>query len=143
MKLRALVFEDDESICFMIASILEKRGYEVFKFSEVGGCPLFLKQDCPCPLNYVCADIIITDINMSGINGLNFIENQLNHGCKAENIGVMSGTWDDNQIKQANKLNTHIFHKPFELENLFSWLEACESKIDPERKLSDWFINNK
>lgn len=72
MKIRALVFEDNDQLRSLISTILEMRGYEVFTFSEPGSCPLYLKDKCPCPLKHTCADIIITDINMPSVTGLDF-----------------------------------------------------------------------
>ena len=139
MKLRALIFEDHEMVRSMMTSFLEDRGYEVFAFPEAESCPLYLSKECPCPLEYVCADLIITDIDMPGINGLDFIENQLKYGCKVKNIAVMSGTWTGARTKQAKKLGVHTFQKPWDMEEFCNWLDSCERNIDPERKLSDWF----
>jgi hypothetical protein len=77
----------------LVSLILEKRGYEVFAFSDATMCPIFLRNECPCPSEYTCADIIVADINMPNITGLDFIENQLNFGCKVRNFGVISGQW--------------------------------------------------
>ncbi len=91
MKTRAIVLEDDDNIRSLISSILNKRGYQVCAYQEPGACPLNLKHNCPCPLEHACGDIIITDINMPNISGLNFIENLLNQGCKINNFMLMSG----------------------------------------------------
>ncbi len=91
MKIRAIVLEDDDNIRSLISSILNKREYQVFAYQEPGACPLNLKHACPCPLEHACGDIIITDINMPNISGLNFIENLLNQGCKINNFMLMSG----------------------------------------------------
>jgi DNA-binding NtrC family response regulator len=140
MKLRALIFEDNEDLLSLIISIFEERDYEVFGFSQAGSCPLFLKQDCPCPFDYVCADIIITDINMPGVNGLDFIENQLHQGCKAKNIIVMSGAWSSKEIKKAQRLKVQIFQKPIRIDKFIKFVKRIKKRVNPERKLSDWFL---
>ncbi len=93
MKIRAIVLEDDESIRTLITLILKKRGYQVLTYSEPGACPLYLKHDWACTLEHSCGDIIITDIDMPNISGLDFFENLLNHGCKVNNFMLMSGEW--------------------------------------------------
>jgi len=139
MKIRAFVFEDDDNVRDLITTILEKRGYEVNAFSEPDTCPLYLDHDCPCPLGHECGDIIVTDINMPKINGLDFIENQLNHGCKVNNFAVMSGTWTDKHADRAKSLGLYMFKKPFDVKDFNNWLDDCEKRLNPKRKLADWF----
>lgn len=138
MKIRALVFEDNDKLRSLISSILLKRGYEGFDFAEPGICPLYLEKDCPSPPDHTCADIIITDINMPNINGLELIENQIRHGCRVKHFAVMSFDWTDKQVEKANELGCHSFEKPFDISELNSWLVECERSIDPNRKLWDW-----
>lgn len=140
MKIRVLLFEDHDLFRSLISSFLRDRGYEVFEFSEAGSCPLYLKGDCPCPLNHSCADIIISDIKMPGITGLDFIENQITQGCKVKHFAVMSFSWTSAQREQARKLGCHILEKPFEREDFDIWLNECEKTINPKRELSDWFL---
>ena len=143
MKIRAFVFDDDEAVRLLLSIILQERGYEVHAFSEPGACPLFLDSPCPCPLGYTCADIIITDINMPNITGLEFIENQIKHGCKVKNFAVISGYWSDSKIKHAIELGCMIFNKSFEEDKIIDWLKQCENRIDQDRKLWGWFNHKK
>ncbi len=109
--MRAFVFEDNELVRSFVTLIFEKRGYEVFAFSEASMCPLFLGKSCPCPPEHRCADFIVADINIPNITGLDFIENQLNFGCKVTNFGVIAGQWTDELINQAKHLHCKIYWK--------------------------------
>ncbi len=93
--------------------------------------PLFLDRDCQCPTGYICGDIIITDINMPNITGLDFIENQIKHGCKVRNFGVMSGSWSDSEVRHAKEFGCTIFKKPFGIDELNNWLDQCKTKGRP------------
>jgi CheY-like chemotaxis protein len=137
MKIRAFVLDDDEAIRSLISYILEERGYEVLSYSEPLFCPVYLDSKCPCPMKYVCGDIFITDINMPNITGLEFLENQMRNDCKAtvQNMAVMSGAWTDTQLEQAKKLGCRIFEKPLNFEEVSKWLDECEKRIEPDRKL--------
>jgi len=76
---------------------------------------------------------------MPNTTGLEFIENQIRHGCKAieKNKALMSGKWTDTELIQAKRLGCKTFEKPFKTSELLSWLDECEKRIDPNRKLSD------
>lgn len=91
MKIRSLVLEDDACLRKLIVTLLKEKGHESYAFPDPSVCPVYLKKDCPCPLDYACADIMITDIQMPNITGLKFIENQAKRFCKIPNKAMMSG----------------------------------------------------
>jgi two-component SAPR family response regulator len=139
MKIRAFVFEDDENILFLISSILIERGYEVLSFPEPLFCPVYLNSECQCPMEYMCGDIFIIDVNMSNVTGLEFIENLIRNGCKSilQNKALISGAWTDADLEYAKRLDCHIFYKPFTNDEIIEWLDKCEKRIDPNRILVD------
>jgi CheY-like chemotaxis protein len=136
-KPRAMVLDDNYILRTIIADVLKSRGYEVHGSAEPYFCPILLDRNCSCPVDSHCTDIIITDINMPGMTGLEFIEYQQRNGCKVQNIAVMSGRWTDEELEQAKRLGCHTFNKPFETDEIKKWLDACENKLDPDSKLSD------
>jgi len=137
LKVRAFVFEDNDSLRGTISAILESRDYEVKAFREPGLCPMCLDQGCKCPRNNACADLIITDLNMPNMTGLELLENRRRNGCKVQNRAVMSGAWTDSELERAKMLGCQVFSKPFRLDSFIAWLGECEKRIDPNRKLSD------
>jgi len=139
MKLRAFVFEDNDALRDIISSILEGREYEVLSYSEPLLCPAYLDRECPCPAGSACGDIFITDNVMPNMTGLEFIENQMRHGCRAiaKNKAVISGAWTDAELERTKRLGCKTFEKPFKTRELLSWLDECEKRIDPNRSLSD------
>ena len=138
MKIRALVFEDDESMRELLALLLEKRGYEVMAFSDPTVCNLYTRNECPCQRDYACSDIIITDVEMPRMTGLELLEHQARNGCKAlpENKAVISGIWTPERREEAERLGCRTFEKPFPLDDLDKWLDECEKRIAPGRKLT-------
>ena len=128
MRLRAFLIDDDQRIRDLVTDVLEDRGHKVYAFAEPYRCPILLNERCPCPEDWQCGDLFITDLEMPGMSGLDFIENQINFGCRglADNKAVMSGNWTDGELTRARDLGCRIFHKPFDLGEFCSWIEDCE-----------------
>jgi len=137
MRLRAYVFDDDENIRTLLSTILMNRGYEVEAFADPKLCPLTLDQSCTCPHGLACCDFIISDLNMPHTSGLDFLETQKRKGCKVENMALISGGWNPLLRRRARELGCQVFDKPFLISELHDWLEGCERRVDPNRKLSD------
>ncbi len=140
MKLRAFIFDDDEKIRSLLSIIMEKRGYNVLSFPDPSYYSIYLDAECSCPPGHVCGDIWITDNNMPNMKGLEFIQNQLRKVCRGitQNKAVMSGTWTAVDLAYAKKLGCRIFEKPFLIAEIHKWLDECEKRMDPERKLIEW-----
>ena len=137
MRPRILIFEDNHILRSILKYILIERGYEVFTFSDPRMCRVYDSNYHKCPEDYACADIVISDVNMPTKTGLELINERLQEGCKVKYRALMSGDWTDFELKDAQDLGCHIFHKPFDINEMFQWLDDCIKKINPERKLSD------
>lgn len=142
MNYRALIFDDDKDIRKVLWLIFDNRGYEVFTFPHPATCPLSTKDICPCEEQQSCADVIISDIDMPVINGVDFIEEQINKGCRCENLALMSGDFTQEHISRAKVMGIKTFNKPFTLSEINDWLDNVEKKIDPNRKLADWYLKD-
>ena len=135
MKLRACVFEDDSLIRSLLWTILDNRGYEVFAFPDPAQCPLHLLTECQCPLEDSCTDIIISDLNMLRVRGMDFVEAQLEKGCKCRNVALISGAWSSSDLARAESSGCKVFTKPLELDQIDQWLDEIEKKTDSRRTL--------
>jgi len=136
MFVSVIVLDDDYTIRTLTCNILENRGYEVYAFSEPFLSPVYLNTNCTCPDEHLCTTIVITDINMPNMTGLEFIEHQKSIGCKIKNLAVMSGRWTDEALAHANRLGCHTFNKPFKRDEIKKWLDKCEKGLDQSNKLS-------
>ncbi len=139
MKLRAFVLDDDEDMRSLISGLFKRRGYEVLSYSEPLFCPVYLDSQCPCLQEYACGDIFIIDVNMPNMTGLEFIENQIRNGCKADvhNMVVMSAAWTRDDVHRAKKIGCRILSKLSLTDEIDEWLTECEKRIKPDRKLMD------
>lgn len=138
MRRRAVIFEDDALIRFALWKLFDERGYEVFTFPEPGMCPLHVFRECPCPADTSCADLIISDVNMSGTNGVDFLERLMQKGCRQRHIALMSGNFSEADLASGLQLGCVFFTKPLDIAQLTAWIEKAERSIPSERKLFDW-----
>jgi len=135
---RAVIFEDDEVVRSMLWLFFDRRKYEVFTFPYPDLCPLHISLRCPCPIGTICSDIIISDVNMPGRNGIDFVEELISKGCKQRYFALMSGVFTDSDRARASSLGCAVFEKPIDLGMLTAWVEAVEKFTPTERVLFNW-----
>lgn len=135
---RVLVFDDHQEIRNLLKVVFDTRGYEVLTYPHPGACPIFDHETCYCPDGQTCTDIILTDINMPVMKGIEFIEKQLQKGCNCKHLALMSGDFTSEDIRRAGELGLKFFRKPFEISEVFDWLDQIEQKINPHRRLTEY-----
>ena len=135
MRPRILIFEDNDILRATLKYVLNERGYEVFTFSDPRLYRVYDSINHKCPVDYACADIIISDVSLPTKTGLELIKEQQKKGCKVKYRALMSGHWTDSSLKEARELGCHIFCKPFNINEMFQWLNECSEKINSKRKL--------
>lgn len=137
MKLRAMVFDDDPVIRQLLETVCARCGYEVHAFAHPGLCPFAAEGPCPCESGVFCADIIISDLDMPFVKGLDFVEAQREKGCRCPHIALVSGAWTERDIKRANALGCKLFAKPFHMSQITAWLSLVGGQLSPDRTLHD------
>jgi len=135
MKLRILLFEDEETVRTFIGRILAHRDYELICYDDPRRCELLQSSKCECPEGFQCTDVIMCDRYFHGRDCMDFIRKQKERGCKARFIAILSAvvSWDEREWAEENCIE--VFTKPFRTDTILDWLTDCESKSDPERQL--------
>lgn len=128
MNKTVFVLEDESILRSTLGEILTQNGYNVQEYSDPTFCPISNVQNSWCNVKVPCADFIITDINMPRMNGLKFIENQMQKGCIAPHVAVMSAVWSEDQYQKARELGCKVFEKPFGFIDLLNWMKECENQ---------------
>jgi len=139
-KIRILLLEDDVMIRELLTKILTERGYEVYPYDTPAVCPLQEEKNCRCSEKQTCFDIILSDLDMPILNGLDFLESQKKKKCKCESVAIMSGNITEDARLRAEKIDIELFEKPVSLKELFGWFDKVEKNIDKDRVLLDWFL---
>ncbi|MCE5342149.1 MAG: response regulator [Eubacteriales bacterium] len=81
-------------------------------------------------------DIVITDIRMPGMNGLNLLEEIARHGHKVGRV-ILSGYGDFAYTQQAMRQGVQNYLlKPVDLDHLLSALERASQEVRQERMLA-------
>ena len=131
LGLRILVFDDDTSICNLLELAFAGKGHEVTTYSNPTEFPFFNEHKCPCPKEDPCADILITDIVMPNIDGLEFFKQLRNAGCGPlvkGNVAIMSRHLTLHHMGDLNQLGIHYFRKPLDVREICQWVDECATR---------------
>ena len=140
-KPRAIIFDDDDAIRSMLTRYFVMRGYECHSFDDPAAfCPVNDGDGASCANCNPHRDILITDINMPAMNGLDFLEIQLRHGCTLDsrNKAVMSGDLQEPHRKRLQRLGHPFFKKPFTIKTIADWLAECEQRPQQNPAIPTW-----
>jgi len=120
MKKTVLIIDDFENTLFVTGFTIQKAGYDVAKALSGKEALDYLKAGKP-------ANLIITDYNMPGMNGIQFIQE-----LKTANlhlftpIFVLSTETDETIKKKALKMGvTAWIPKPFKTEKLIEYIKRA------------------
>jgi len=131
--MRILILDDDPDICALLETALTGKGHEVTCHSDPTEFPLFHNQKCPCDPEEICTDVLIADIVMPKIEGIEFVKDLRKKGCwplRLGNVAVMSGFLTLHYMNELHSMGIHYFRKPFELKEIFDWLEECQERLE-------------
>ena len=63
------------------------------------------EKNCQCSEKQTCFDIILSDLDMPILNGLDFLESQKKKKCKCESVAIMSGNITEDARLRAEKID--------------------------------------
>jgi DNA-binding NtrC family response regulator len=120
MKTRILILDDEPIVCKRLKPTFEKLGYEVEVFVDSTLAMARIKE--------TDFDIVITDLKMKGIDGLQFVDAVKSKSPDTEVI-VITGFATMETAKESFKLGIFDFvAKPFKISEIRELVEKAELK---------------
>ncbi|RTZ58557.1 MAG: nitrogen regulation protein NR(I) [Gammaproteobacteria bacterium] len=111
------VVDDDESIRWVLEQALKEEGYTVSAYAEATGLPQLLKKGKP--------DVLITDIRMPGLSGLDLLARIQQH-CPELPVIVMTAYSDlDSAVSAYSSGAFEYLPKPFDIDEALSLVERA------------------
>ncbi|MGD8366123.1 MAG: response regulator [Desulfobacterales bacterium] len=120
VKTRILILDDEPIVCNRLRPTFEKLGYEVEVFVD--------SADAMARIHEADFDIVITDLKMKGIDGLQFVDAVKSKSPGTEVI-VITGFATMETAKESFKLGIFDFvAKPFKISEIRELVEKAEQK---------------
>lgn len=119
--LNIVVVDDDEHIVSLVSMVLSAEGHQVRGFSDPAKCLRLMELERPK------VDILLTDIAMPGINGIE-LWNALKSIRPDIRVIFMSGfAIEDKDMAVLRKSNAVLLQKPFGIANLMNAIKGLKS----------------
>lgn len=119
---RILVAEDDRHISRVIAMWLQRHGHEVVQAFDGPKALELVRQTRP--------DLLVTDVNMPGMDGLDLLEAVRSESLLKHGAIVLTSRCDQAEIEsRAGRLGATVHPKPFSPLHL---MEAIETALRAE-----------
>ncbi len=114
---RILVAEDDPHILRLICMWLKRQGHDVLEARNGLIARDLLRDDA--------VDILVSDINMPGLDGLALVESALQDERVRRGIVVLTNRWDHGDIRdRLAQRGVHVLPKPFSPARLSELIET-------------------
>jgi len=123
MNKQAMILDDEAGVRKLVDHIVSAHGYITRTFESPADVDEHIAASTGGHRqNRFTPDIIISDMHMPHLTGLDYIRNLRRSGQSARHVALMSGNWNQTDLEEANSLGCKIFFKPFLSNELHSWL---------------------
>ncbi len=138
---RVLVVEDDGEMREMIAHMLELEGYDVERSPDILHMLEFFMDSSGAPQNF---DLVISDIRMPGISGIEALEGMRYCDCHVPPFVFITAFGDASTHERAAELGAAAtLDKPFEMQDLLEMVASLTAKGFQENQQAGHASNKK
>jgi DNA-binding NtrC family response regulator len=120
-KTTILILDDEAIVLKRLGPALEKAGYEIETFSR--------SSDASNRIMERNFDIVITDLKMEGLDGMQFLTQVKEHSPRTEVIVITGFATMDTAKKSFQKGVFDFLAKPFKLGEILETVKKAEQKI--------------
>ncbi len=125
-----LVAEDDPHILRLISMWLKRQGHDVREARN----GLAARQ----MLDEAAVDVLVSDVNMPGMDGIELIRTVLPEGRVRQGVIVLTNRWDHSEIReQLARWAVHVLPKPFSPSKLSELVESLTNAEVSEPRTAD------
>lgn len=124
-KAKVLVVDDDHATLDLLRMILQKDKYEVMLATTA--------EEGLQTLESWNADLVITDLKMPGMDGIEFLSELRDWDTELPVI-LLSATANLKSLNGASHLATAIISKPFKKDTILKAVRKAMSKDEPARE---------
>lgn len=122
--LKVVLVDDEPTILAILEKALRRKGYEVVTYGSAVECVASNQGNCPCQH---CPDVILTDIDMPHMNGIEFLNLLHKKNCPCQHIALMTGNpLNDTRLHKVEKSGVKLFLKPFSIEEFLGWVSLIQ-----------------
>lgn len=121
-KTRILVLDDETIVLKRLGPALEKAGYEVEVFSR--------SADAFNRIQETAFDIVITDLKMEGLDGMQFFTEVKDRSPRTEVIVITGFATMDTAKESFQKGVFDFLAKPFKLGEILETVKKAEAKVN-------------
>ncbi len=131
-RLRIIVFDDEEPILSLFREFFPASDYDVLTCREPVVCPFYDHRSDSCPALSPCADVVITDFKMPGMDGVRLLREQVRMGCalSIKNKAIISGHFNEAVREEIRAMGYVFFQKPLRFSAIRQWLRECRDRTD-------------
>lgn len=127
----ALVVDDDPRILELLTAMLHRRGYQVVSYDNPLRCPFFTQPPADRQHTAFTAfpDIIISDLQMPYVNGLEFLERMHATPGARHNAALVSGAeMKAEDLNRLAEMGISFIPKPVSSREIYRWLDHIETE---------------
>ncbi len=120
-KLRIMVLDDEPIVCKRLKPALEKQGYDVEAFTKSSEAMDRIKE--------VDYDIVITDLKMKGVDGMELLGEAKRRSPRTEVIVITGFATMETARESFHKGVFDFIAKPFKLSEIQEVVNRAKAKI--------------
>lgn len=123
-----LIITDVEGVQQILSVYAELVGCELVALDKPAICDARNKADGNCSKESPCVDMLMIEQKLNGLCGLDFIQQQVERGCKLPSccMAVMSRDLTNEELKKAKDIGCHVLQKPVTYEIFKNWVNGVK-----------------